>query len=255
MDPQADLALLERLGNKNIVDNSSLKENDRAHEIEVKTDWAALLDTSAPELVAEKLGEHEIWLIPNLFSEEECKALLSESEKLGFGGTHYPKHYRGNLRLLTTDQSLANAVWHRLRPIVPQILQMPHVKGDWEPIGLNECWRLAKYYPGDRFMGHCDANFTRRRDVEESMFTVNVYMNDGFEGGSTRFYLNKDNERRPDVSVVPRTGLCLLFRQPPGQSYYHDGEQLGTGVKYLFRSDVMYRKTQNGKEEFDSDRD
>merc|ERR1712060_1013550 len=99
----------------------------------------------------------------------------------------------------------------------------------------NECWRLAKYYPGDQFKGHCDAPFVRSND-EWSMLTVNIYMNGGFEGGATRFGTNNY------LSVTPEAGLCLLFRQPPGQQYYHDGEQLRSGVKYLFRSDVMYRR-------------
>merc|ERR1712232_170217 len=117
---------------------------------------------------------------------------------------------------------------------------------EWDVVGLNECWRLAKYHPGDRFQGHCDASFARSDD-EMSMFTVNIYMNEGFRGGSTRVYF-KDRAIAPCMdsasctAVTPKTGLCLLFRQPPGQSYYHDGEQLGSGLKYLFRSDVMYRK-------------
>merc|ERR1719389_1337633 len=73
-----------------------------------------------------------------------------------------------------------------------------------------------------------------------SMLTVNIYMNGGFEGGSTRFYFEGD--KKASFAVTPSPGLCLLFRQPPGEAYYHDGEMLGSGVKYLFRSDVMYRR-------------
>lgn len=162
--------------------------------------------------------------------------LLTEAERHGFGKTHYPKQYRGNLRLLTTDISLAAAVWERLRPLVPATLD---IEGEtWDACGLNECWRLAKYYPGDRFKGHCDAAFYRS-DGERSMFTVNIYMNEEMAGGSTRFYFT--DHGAPDYAVTPQTVLCLLFRQPPGQQYYHDGEELVSGLKYLFRSDVMYR--------------
>jgi len=182
---------------------------------------------------------YEVWLVANLLSENECCSLLKTAEEHGYGATNYAKSYRGNLRLITTDNSLTEAMWHRLQPLVPPTLSLDgHL---WDACGLNECWRLAKYYPGDRFGTHCDACFDRSAD-EMSMLTVNIYMNEGFDGGSTRFYDDHRADSTPAFSVKPRRGLCLLFRQPPGKSYYHDGEELRSDVKYLFRSDVMYRK-------------
>jgi hypothetical protein len=181
-------------------------------------------------------------LVDSLFSEDECVALLGKAEEHGFGATSYPKGYRGNLRLQTRDLSLAEAVWGRLRPLVPAVVSLRGC--DWDAMGLNECWRLAKYYPGDRFMFHCDSCFQRSND-EMSMFTVNIYMNDVDSGGTTRFYFSQDDdEEKVDLAVKSRAGLCLIFRQPPGQSYVHDGEELQSGLKYLFRSDVMYRRRQ-----------
>lgn len=216
-----------------------------AREIEVKTNWSNILDKHVPTLTARQIDGHEVWLVDGLFSEAECATLLEEAEMHGFGTTNYPKSYRGNLRLTTVDPNLANVVWQRLQPLVPSVLTVGKSDDEWHAIGLNECWRLAKYHPGDVFKGHCDACFTRVRDVEESMLTVNIYMNGGFEGGSTRFYFNDHD--KADFSVTPKPGLCLLFRQPPGQAYYHDGEQLRSGLKYLFRSDVMYRKATAAK--------
>lgn len=209
-------------------------------EIEVKTKWGPLLDVSHPLLASQQFEKHEICSIENLFSPDECSILLEKSELHGYGTTNYAKAYRGNLRLMTTDTSLSDAVWRRLAPLVPATLSFN--EAIWDAVGLNDCWRLAKYQPGDRFQGHCDASFSRSKQ-EQSMLTVNIYMNEGFKGGSTRFYLTDTSDRRkPDLAIVPQTGLCLLFRQPPGQQYYHDGEQLQSGFKYLFRSDVMYRR-------------
>lgn len=209
---------------------------DQKHEIEVRTVWRKLLDDAPGNLKIEQVGNHEVYLIEGLFSARECEVLLAAAEEHGFGTTNYAKSYRGNLRLTSTDQGLADAVWERLQPLVPASVRLDDTF--WDACGLNECWRLAKYYPGDRFQGHCDAAFQRSRD-EISMFTVNIYMNEGFEGGSTRFYF-KDHASS-DYAVAPKAGLCLLFRQPPGQCYYHDGERLASGLKYLFRSDIMYR--------------
>jgi len=217
-------------------------KGDLLHEIEVQTAWGGHLDGANGKLDSRRVSNHEVWLVDDLFSASECSALLKQAESHGFGTTNYPKQYRGNLRLQTTDHSLSEAVWRRLKPLVPDTLALD---GEvWDACGLNECWRLAKYYPGDVFKGHCDASFARTND-EMSMLTVNIYMNGGFEGGRTRFYFegqDTHSDKDSAFKVTPRTGLCLLFRQPPGQCYYHDGEELGSGLKYLFRSDVMYRR-------------
>ena len=106
-----------------------------------------------------------------------------------------PKSYRGNLRLISRDASLAQALWPRLRTHVPRVVV--DREGDrWEAKNLNECWRLAKYFPGDRFARHTDAFFERSRD-ERSFFTVNVYLNDvpAEHGGATRFYVSGGRTR------------------------------------------------------------
>lgn len=211
------------------------------HEIEVRTSWGSLLDKASPEIQMQQVDDKEVFLIDNVYSPGECERLLAASEEHGFGFTSYPKHYRGNLRLITTDESLADVTWQRLMPFVPSTVTLDGCL--WDAVGLNECWRLAKYHPGDVFKGHCDASFQRPHKGDLSMFTVNIYMNEGFEGGSTRFYFK--DEKAPCLAVKPKTGLCLLFRQPPGQCYYHDGERLGSGLKYLFRSDVMYQRRAN----------
>ena len=51
-----------------------------------------------------------------------------------------------------------------------------------------------------------------------------------------------NGERDVDLAVAPEAGLAAVFRQPPEELLYHDGEELRRGVKYLLRTDVMYRK-------------
>ena len=262
--------------------DSKLRKSETRSEIHVTSSWGSLLEHRASVLPLLRVGAHEVWLADGLFSPEECAALLSRAEAHGFGTTHYDPAYRGNLRLTTTDTSLAEAVWARLRSVVPQQLTLrkpekkadcdelwwdhyPGMEGKWEACGLNECWRLTKYRAGDRFLCHCDEAFVRCASDGEatamSMLTVNIYMNGDCKRGNTRFFLKDDwweqlsttasvgGDRyllkegvEPDVAVEPHTGRCLLFRQPPGRSYYHDGDEVASNCKYLFRSDVMYRK-------------
>merc|ERR1711907_825189 len=247
-------------------------------EIMVETSWACLLDDEVPSTSFELLGaagsqydmrvaspkqqqkeqkkqkqnekktaagaDPREWgaiLLRGMFSEQECKKLIEAAESHGFGYTDYPKYYRGNTRLIVTDQSLTDAMWSRVSPFVPKTLEMC---GEvWDAVGLNERWRLAKYVPGDRFRGHVDASYETDCGRLLSMYTVNIYMNGEFTGGATRFYGGQDEDgRQVDFSVKGEAGMCCLFRQPPGALYFHDGEQLYSGEKYLFRSDVMYRR-------------
>jgi len=56
-----------------------------------------------------------------------------------------------------------------------------------------------------------------------------IYLNDDFEGGETKF----DN-----VTIEPKTGtaLCFIHEQK------HEGCPVVEGLKYVLRTDVMYRK-------------
>ena len=137
---------------------------------------------------------------------------------------------------MTTDMPLADKLYERLASFIPQVVTFDGE--EWVPYGLNCCWRLSKYFPGDRFQRHCDTNFVRNKD-EQSFLTVNAYMNGDFEGGRTRFYAGYHDEV---AAVKGETGDCVLFLQPPVASLYHDGEEVSGGVKYLFRSDVMFRR-------------
>ena len=56
-----------------------------------------------------------------------------------------------------------------------------------------------------------------------------IYLNDNFEGGATSF---------DDTIIKPKKGaaLCFIHEQK------HEGSPVITGIKYVLRSDVMYRK-------------
>ena len=111
--------------------------------------------------------------------------------------------------MITEDAGLSEALWARIKDFLPHRVRAPYAgdptafgpstEREWEAVGLNECWRLAKYFPEDQFMGHLDAAYSRSYD-EMSMFTVNIYMNDVAveHGGATRFYEDDedDNEVR-----------------------------------------------------------
>lgn len=119
--------------------------------------WAHLLVDHQPGDITPRVGDRDAALVENVFSEGELAALLEvkecwkrsfdvhaqAAEEEGYGQTHYRKEYRGNLRLITTDESLAEAVWPRIRDSVPEYIDFDGDK--WQAVGLNEVSLLS--YP------------------------------------------------------------------------------------------------------------
>jgi len=238
-------------------------------EIKITTAWDYLLDESPPANThSEELGTavspymkdkaltgmSGLTLVHELFTLAECKRLIEAAEDYGFGYTPYEKAYRGNTRLITVDASLASAMWERLKHIVPARIRVSNDRqggqdeqreddyDEWEAVGLNDNFRLAKYQNGDKFGIHIDSTYRKNYD-ERSMYTLNVYLNGNYTGGATRFFQRKDDsDTAADFSVQGVAGMCCIFRQPPAAVLLHDGEEVTSGVKYLLRSDIMYRR-------------
>lgn len=178
----------------------------------------------------------EIYLIKDLLQPGECTSLIAGSEAIGYGYTNLLKWYRGNLRLIIYDTSLADKLWPRLSSYFPTTVEEGGVQ--YDVVGLNECWRCAKYFPKDRFSSHVDGFYADESLHLKSMFTINIYLNDCpvDSGGQTVFCMNGQL-----TSIEPLAGLCLAFRQPTSKRYLHEGTEVLKGLKYLIRSDVMYR--------------
>ncbi len=76
---------------------------------------------------------------------------------------------------------------------------------------------------------HIDGSY-RRNLEEQSFYSFLIYLNDDFEGGETAF--------RNIGTVKPKKGTALVFRH----RLRHEGKELISGVKYVLRTDVMYRR-------------
>ena len=83
------------------------------------------------------------------------------------------------------------------------------------------------YHDRSRVQHHYDPN----KAEFPNQLTFMVYLNEGFAGGATRFLDH-------GVEVEPRTGRALLFQH----ALLHEGVTVGEGVKYVLRTDVMYRE-------------
>ena len=158
--------------------------------------------------------------------------MIREFEAIGFeealittaNGMVMNKSIRNNDRIILDDPGRAEGLWKRVSTHVPPRM------GQWEACGLNERFRVYRYKPGQQFKPHFDGAFVREPDREQSALTFMVYLNDDFAGGTTDFL---DHDR----SIRPQTGMGLFF----DHAVLHCGREVTRGVKYVLRTDVMYR--------------
>jgi prolyl 4-hydroxylase len=170
-----------------------------------------------------------IFTVHDFLTRKECLDNIVLSEGLGYelakintaAGSRTRTDIRNNSRAFYKSEELAQALWEKLQPFVPAQL------GNSTPIGLNELFRFYRYQRGHQFKGHYDESYVRSAQ-EASYFTFMIYLNDNFQGGDTTFR---------GLRIRPQQGMALIFLH----SLYHEGSEVTQGVKYVLRSDVMYR--------------
>jgi prolyl 4-hydroxylase len=172
---------------------------------------------------------NNIFTIENFWGELECGNFILKSEALGYEpatidtekGQIILETIRNNNRVIYKDAILSDKIWQQLKPFAPAKI------GNSNAVGLNELFRFYKYQPGQEFKKHRDQSYIRN-ETEASYFTFMIYLNDDYEGGETTF---------TNITIQPKQGTALIF--------FHDLEHKGCavkqGIKYVLRSDIMFR--------------
>ncbi|XP_055957653.1 uncharacterized protein LOC126824958 [Patella vulgata] len=166
-------------------------------------------------------GEFENYLafaLYNVFTPQECNELIEKTEEMGYK----PALING---WESTEQS--NRIWNRVKDYVCSEIENDRVTG------LNKQLKFLRYDPGEYFKPHFDGCYTGENG-EKSYFSLQLYLNEGFKGGSTTFISKISGDR---VEFVPKTGAVLIFQQ----DILHEGSLLEEGRKYSCRTDIMCR--------------
>ena len=173
-----------------------------------------------------------IFTIEDFFSKKECFEYMALSEGVGYelakvntsGGARVMTGIRNNNRAFHKSEELAQLIWEKGQVFIPEKV------GNSIAIGLNELFRFYRYQRGHKFRGHYDESYIRN-ETEASYFTFMIYLNDNFQGGDTTFQ---------GLRIKPKQGMALIFLH----SLYHEGSEVTQGVKYVLRTDIMYRTPQ-----------
>ena len=180
------------------------------------------------------------FVLDNVFSEKECKEWIEMTESksyepalvnIGGGRQMLMPDVRNNMRCIIDSEELADKLFQRIKPFLPAACGMNKL------VSLNERLRFLRYDPGEKFEQHYDGAYTRPDGSEMSRITVQLYLNEGFQGGCTNFLDDRTiGMDRPAVPCVPKTGRVLIFEH----RLLHEGEELRVGRKYAMRTDAMY---------------
>jgi hypothetical protein len=243
-----------------------------------------VLDLSAfgtVQVRKENILDGAAFLLHGVFSPEECRSLIEQSEEHDYQPLHH--RFRTNDRTIVQDSALAELCMERIRPFLPRTISIdpkhtdllwgnrgwakPKAEpirtcaqsfdaGKWQVADMSPHWRFCRYTQGGFFRPHSDACHVES-PLRRSILTVNVYLND-CDGGATRLLHDYRQHSPEDASAVqqagkgdltsycdvqPRAGTALVFVH----WLWHEGAPLGSGMKYLLRSDVMYERTQQPK--------
>lgn len=175
-------------------------------------------------------------LVPDALDAGDCARVVERATRQGFEamGVDYPPSYRDNDRMVLTAPELANALFARLRAVLPSEL-VDDQGARHRLVGLNERFRFCRYSGGQSFRIHRDGAHAPRPGLR-SRLTVQVYLDEAFRGGRTRFY--RDRRGSELGAITPKTGAAIVF----DHDLWHDGEAVTEGTKHVMRTDVMYER-------------
>jgi len=178
----------------------------------------------------------------NVLSKLECEQLRSLldfspiEEKIQLELIHgalAKKEYliRTNIRRNFVDAQVARLIWRAVKNFLPSVLP------DGRKLaGIRTKMNYYRYGPGQYFKTHVDGGYRFTATGETSEYTFIVYLNDDFQGGTTRFCpLSEWNFQARDVSPVQ--GGMLVFRH---QDMKHCGAAITHGFKHILQGMVMY---------------
>ncbi|KAJ3099772.1 hypothetical protein HDU96_010560 [Phlyctochytrium bullatum] len=247
----------------------------RTRECPVPQDLLPSHDDVTPEIGDVSVQDGKmVAVVEGLLSEAECAQIVNLQPPTSYRSLNgkYEVSKRKGSRLLVLDEALASLLWKRLEPILTSAVATHNVSvvplgfnvlgrgGQWRLHGINPAMRVNIQESGNGFFApHYDAQFCQSGEMR-SVFSVIVYLNDGFEsGGETVFWRPKGDKAEVDVKgftideeiearggeaafeklvVVPKTGRAVVF----GHDVMHQGkgfEDEDIRVRYVLRTDVV----------------
>lgn len=182
-------------------------------------------------------------LIKSAFDENFCKQLIAEKiNSFKAASTHYPTSYRNNERQVVDNEILSAILFEKIEKYIPDKIEVTGISedehGTWKLESLNSRIRFCKYGENQYFNKHLDGVHFISKD-KQSKLTFMIYLNgnEEFDGGRTLFF-NSKVDNKVIGSYEPAQGDLMIF----DHNFWHSGETVRSGNKYILRSDIIYKK-------------
>ena len=217
--------------------------------------------------IAMEVSRHEIpfltgaFCLKNVLSSEECSRLIQAASILGYRPDH-PTNLDSPTGIDScewlVDDSIHNLIFERVKTHLPLSVGEASTSNKNALCGINKRWRCFRYGQNCVYRPHIDGSWPAGYLSEDgksyeldksgstrSYLTFLIYLNDGFEGGETRFFYPEQAGATSLVArgVVPQKGSVLVFPQGNTASLLHEGSAVTKGTKYVVRTDVLYKHT------------
>ncbi|GAA6013784.1 hypothetical protein JCM11491_005098 [Sporobolomyces phaffii] len=223
-------------------------------------------EPAVPSVAVPVPGVDGAVMLTDVLSTTECREILASAESVGFHPDQ-PVADRSHSVLAhnlywLADETFLDRFVSRFLHLVPQEIHGGKVRG------INPRFRVYRYVPGAIYRPHIDGAWPRSGidpktgkylydssppDAPEwSRLTLLIYLNDGFEGGCTTFFVPSGTVGTMDAfPVKPVAGCALAF--PHGSSIgslLHEGSPVGIGgAKYVIRTEILYEAKDGTKAE------
>eukprot|EP01124_Arcella_intermedia_P014540 TRINITY_DN21007_c0_g1_i1.p1 TRINITY_DN21007_c0_g1~~TRINITY_DN21007_c0_g1_i1.p1 ORF type:complete len:454 (-),score=77.82 TRINITY_DN21007_c0_g1_i1:15-1376(-) len=184
----------------------------------------------------------KIFSFLNVLSKDQCSSLrklldfnhdeeAAQHQLLVQAKANHKFLIRTNIRRTFIDLNVARLVWRSIKYYLPA--ELPDGR---KLAGVRTKMNYYRYGPGQFFKTHIDGGYRFTNTGETAWFTFVIYLNDDFEGGSTRFCPLKEHNL-PEQEFVPIEGAMLVFQQ---HGLKHCGVVIESGHKHILQGMVMY---------------
>lgn len=253
----------------NISDNFYVVAKEPGAEHPALPTWASKDENPVKlkEEYKEEIQRVEVNEVPgsfqllNVFSKEEAKSFIDQTEKLGYledAAVSLPRSVRHNNNLTwVIDDKTHDIIWDRIKDFM---FDKDKIFDGKKALGINKRFRFYKYEKGDFFKIHTDGAWPGSAVINKelitdaykdrfSQMTFLVLLSEDFVGGATQFLVDKDNPSKPTKNIgnsnlinvrTPAGGvLCFPHGFHPLHCL-HSSEAIDSGVKYIIRTDVLF---------------